>query len=219
MAPTSIDGGDDFDYELPVVFAEPSGTDLDPPQYYYIKGAGFNEDAFGQLAPAVVAGYTWDYQGWGPTVDFTNTSQFANSYVWDFDDGGASNFVNPSHNYTMDDTYNVCLTASNAGGSDVFCDQVTVQKVGIEDVILENALDVFPNPTNDVVNIAVRSNSFDEMTVGIYNLLGELMIQAVDVNINATNSIQMDVSNLASGNYMVKVQSGNAVVARAITVQ
>lgn len=43
-APISIANGECFDYEIPIVFGEPAGTDLDVLQYYYLRFAGFNVD-------------------------------------------------------------------------------------------------------------------------------------------------------------------------------
>ncbi len=48
------------------------------------------------------------------TVNFTNQSNGATSYLWDFGDGNTSTAVNPSHTYTSSGTYTVSLIASNA---------------------------------------------------------------------------------------------------------
>jgi PKD repeat protein len=62
-------------------------------------------------------------------VDFTDTStNTPTSWTWDFDDTGTSTLRNPSHTYASGGTYNVCLTAANAGGSDSACQDVTVTK-------------------------------------------------------------------------------------------
>lgn len=51
---------------------------------------------------------------------FTNTTKFANSYVWDFGDGSAtSTLENPEHTYTVVGIYNVKLTATNEQGDSV----------------------------------------------------------------------------------------------------
>ncbi|HET9569934.1 MAG TPA: PKD domain-containing protein [Bacteroidales bacterium] len=51
---------------------------------------------------------------------FTNTTKFANSYVWDFGDGTAtSTLENPEHSYTVVGTYHVKLTATNEKGDSI----------------------------------------------------------------------------------------------------
>ncbi len=44
---------------------------------------------------------------------FTNTSQHADAYFWDFGDGTTSNLKSPSHSYASNGAYTASLTASN----------------------------------------------------------------------------------------------------------
>ena len=51
------------------------------------------------------------------TINFTNTSSGATSYLWNFGDGGTSTATNPSHTYAnTGTTYTVTLTATSANG-------------------------------------------------------------------------------------------------------
>lgn len=47
-------------------------------------------------------------------ADFKNNSLNASTYLWDFGDGNTSTMMEPSHTYTMEGSYTVSLTASNA---------------------------------------------------------------------------------------------------------
>ncbi|GAB4495889.1 MAG: hypothetical protein OHK0019_26280 [Saprospiraceae bacterium] len=60
------------------------------------------------------------------TATFTNTSQNAVSYSWDFGDGNSSNQANPTHTYSEDGTYTVVLSATNACGTTTFTQNVVV---------------------------------------------------------------------------------------------
>lgn len=64
--------------------------------------------------------------GNGASYSFSNASAGATSYSWSFGDGGTSNAENPSHFYTMDGTYTVVLTASNACGTATSTQTLTV---------------------------------------------------------------------------------------------
>ncbi len=52
------------------------------------------------------------------TVDFTDLSQFAETWLWDFGDGNTSPDQNPSHTYAATGTYTVTLTVTNRCGED-----------------------------------------------------------------------------------------------------
>lgn len=63
----------------------------------------------------------------GLSVAFTNSTTNAVTYQWDFGDGGTSTQASPSHTYTSNGTYTVCLiSTSNCGVSDTLCNSVTV---------------------------------------------------------------------------------------------
>ena len=47
------------------------------------------------------------------TITFTNNSQFATTYIWNFGDGQTSSLENPVHTYTTNGVYNVVLQAIN----------------------------------------------------------------------------------------------------------
>ncbi|MCH2200214.1 MAG: M4 family metallopeptidase [Flavobacteriales bacterium] len=50
------------------------------------------------------------------TIDFTDFSNNANEYLWDFGDGETSNEENPSHTYTASGVYTVTLEVSGEAG-------------------------------------------------------------------------------------------------------
>ncbi|HKK87590.1 MAG TPA: PKD domain-containing protein, partial [Saprospiraceae bacterium] len=59
-------------------------------------------------------------------VIFTNTSQSANSYEWDFGDGNSSTDENPTHTYADDDFYFVELKASNNCDDDFYEEEIEI---------------------------------------------------------------------------------------------
>lgn len=66
-----------------------------------------------------------------PVVSFTDLSlNNPVAWYWDFDDAGAfSSAQNPNHTFTLNGTYNVCLTADNGITTHTSCQFVTVQNV------------------------------------------------------------------------------------------
>ncbi len=71
-----------------------------------------------------IASFTWVKTGL--TVNFTNTSNFATSYTWNFGDGGTSTATNPSHTYATDGFYDVTLSATNSCGSNQYLTTIPV---------------------------------------------------------------------------------------------
>jgi len=65
------------------------------------------------------AGFTYSTDGL--EVFFQDSSQVAGEYYWDFGDGYFSSLQNPTHNYDLTGSYQVCLTAWNSCGADTVC--------------------------------------------------------------------------------------------------
>lgn len=59
------------------------------------------------------------------TVQFTDGSTNATTWMWDFGDASTSTLQNPQHTYAANGTYNVCLISTGCA-SDTICTQVTV---------------------------------------------------------------------------------------------
>jgi PKD repeat protein len=62
----------------------------------------------------------------GAEVIFDNTTQNANTYLWNFGDGNTSDQAEPAHTYGSDGVYTVTLIATNACGNDTVTQQVTI---------------------------------------------------------------------------------------------
>ncbi len=66
-----------------------------------------------------------------PLVIFTDLStNDPATWLWNFDDGGVSTDQNPTHTYTVNGVYNVCLSVTGPGGSDTHCEDVTIAANG-----------------------------------------------------------------------------------------
>jgi uncharacterized delta-60 repeat protein len=78
----------------------------------------------------------------------------------------------------------------------------TIQALSVQDFSFVNYFSLYPNPVSDVLNIS-KKDDIEISSVHIYNVLGQLMM----VIPNAKNTATIDVSNLTSGNYFVKINS------------
>ncbi len=59
-------------------------------------------------------------------ISFTNTSQNADSYTWDFGDGKSSHETSPTYAYAEVGSYIVTLTATGEGGEDVISKDINI---------------------------------------------------------------------------------------------
>jgi PKD repeat protein len=71
------------------------------------------------LPPPPIAIFEPDSIGCPPLeINFSNTSEYADSYIWDFDDGTFSTEVNPTHIFYQSKKHNVKLASFGMSGSD-----------------------------------------------------------------------------------------------------
>lgn len=72
------------------------------------------------------ASFTASTQACSLTVNTTNSSTNANSFIWDFGDGFTGSSTQPSHTYANGGSYSLSLTATNGCGTDDTTIAVTV---------------------------------------------------------------------------------------------
>jgi len=82
--------------------------------------------------------------------------------------------------------------------------------VGIEEPYEGNSsylkLKIFPNPTNQVVNIEIDGKSNTDALVSIYDLSGRLVLSNTYMITQGSNILNINVGNLNKGTYLIKTQ-------------
>ena len=93
---------------------------------------------------------------------------------------------------------------SASANNEMYIDDMVLgnPQIGVQD-FTTNKFSVYPNPVKDMLNIK-SSNTVDNVTV--YDLLGKVVLQENP----GTISPAINMSNLASGSYLVKVTIGNS---------
>jgi PKD repeat protein len=81
-------------------------------------------------APEPVANFNFTYErdAAPAEVNFNNLSTDADTYRWDFGDGGSSTEANPRYIYTTPGTYNVVLYAKGRGGESNTAQSITIRQ-------------------------------------------------------------------------------------------
>ncbi len=87
-----------------------------------------------------------------------------------------------------------------------FSDSVTVicyQPTGVQNVPpIYSTIQIFPNPTNNLLNIQLNHSSSKKVTVSLYNLYGQILTTQKNIS---DREIQINLTDYPSGIYFVKV--------------
>ncbi|PZX92625.1 T9SS C-terminal target domain-containing protein [Flavobacterium aquariorum] len=74
--------------------------------------------------------------------------------------------------------------------------------LGTQDFEFSNYFKVYPNPASEVLNI-LETKEIEVQSIAVYDILGQLVIALPNIK----DSSKIDVSNLRTGNYFLKIKS------------
>lgn len=159
-----------------------------------------------------------------PVVDISTTSDSlvcnvdAVSYQWKLAGANIAGATSKSYLPTENGSYTV--EVGNSSGCKTISDAYIYTKVGMPDVFTFSQFNLYPNPTNGVVNIDVNYIFADKATIQVFDIVGKLVYQSeVAVN-NATLNTSFDLSNENSGIYFVRINAkGESVTRKVINVR
>ena len=79
-----------------------------------------------------------------------------------------------------------------------------------ENFSLLNSISLYPNPTQDILNIGIDNNHIDRNDLPdsyiIYNSLGQTM---AEVHVASQNSLKLNIANYSNGVYFIRIQKGS----------
>lgn len=132
----------------------------------------------------------------GFTTNFSNAST-SGSYFWDFGDGNTSTQTNPTHTYSSEGNFTVCLTVSSNCGMDSTCTSITAMNTsGVEDTQLK-MMSYFPNPASDILKVTNIDPSIKN--VDVMDASGRL-IESYRVN---STTFNINVKRMSNGVYFL----------------
>jgi len=130
------------------------------------------------------------------------TSGTTVSWYWTFGDGYSDNTQNPTHQFTSQGTYTVCLTATNIFGCDsTYCSTVNYTTSGVNEQCDHEDFIIYPNPTKGIITVEFHStqNSMLKMT----DLSGKVVKQ-----LQLTNTKEIiDLHDLSLGIYFLHINN------------
>jgi PKD repeat protein len=145
----------------------------------------------------------------GTTVQYIDSSMYANSWQWYFGDGGNATSPNPQHTYTNKGTYIVTLLVTNSAGCSGSDNNAIVVTSGIGlDENLEIDLTLYPNPTRGAIEV---QTSAEVLRMELYSPSGQLVLEAPFRN-------RIDLSAYPAGTYQLVFKGENFVVRKSVGI-
>lgn len=131
--------------------------------------------------------------------------------------------VNYTFNYTVPSTMNkgnmhaVVMIIDQTNGEIVNAEEVEISLANLAEVeVME--LNVFPNPTEDKINVAFEANN-QEYTVTVTDLQGRVVVSENYGVLSGAQSLALDLTNVIAGNYLVSVSTNGASYTEMISVK
>lgn len=91
--------------------------------------------------------------------------------------------------------------------------------VSNEDVVLENSLNVFPNPVSEQLNVAFDLAETTQLSITIHNALGQIVDVINTANyVAGAHIIPVNTNDFTNGMYMLTIQSESGSVSSKFTV-
>jgi len=82
-----------------------------------------------------------------------------------------------------------------------------------------NSFEIFPNPANSKATVAIDVKEEGNVTVNIFNTVGQL-VKTLNTNAQSgENKMELDLSGISSGIYLVKVKVGNTTSTKKLIVE
>lgn len=148
----------------------------------------------------------------GTAVTFTDLSaNNPSSWLWTFEGGipATSTDASPTVAYLEEGNFNVSLTVSNVAGTGsvvVKEEYILVQELLSIDSVIKDAITVYPNPTNGIVNIDVMDLEGD-ITVEVFNMLGQNVMTRNNAILQGnTRTVTLDLSPFVTSSQMLVVK-------------
>ena len=169
------------------------------------------------------------------------------TFLWTFGDGTSSTDAYPTHVYDGTGPYELCLTITDGFGcQNTYCQTITVDGEGIFNGIVGNQNDdrsvitlnvvaeqpiaanvtevstdiaLWPNPVQNVINMSIKGKLNGQVNMSIVDMNGKVVTQSSNVVRSGNNQVQIDVTDLKPGMYMMQIGNGTQTTTRRFVKQ
>lgn len=137
-------------------------------------------------------------------------------------DGDTANYT---FTYTLPDDVDasevslVALILDNKTGAILNAKELDPGLGVIENLIAVKDIQVYPNPSSEFVNVSFGMEMPDNVNLNIYNMTGALVKTQNFQNLNGSQNIQVDISGLSAGEYLLSLSTNDGSVVKNIIVK
>lgn len=103
-------------------------------------------------------------------------------------------------------------------GGDFNPDPMPCSFAGVEEQTALTEVSVYPNPANTMTTVAFSAEAQNEVTITVYNMLGEVMESNLIQAVAGQNIAELDLAGYESGNYIVQIQLGEAIMTSKLEI-
>ena len=110
-----------------------------------------------------------------------------------------------AHSYTQAGTYTVTVTIIGTGTATGTVEvTVTEASTNIQDINFTDALSIFPNPSNDFVNVSFGLNAAQDIEIKLYTVSGKMVDARSFTNVKDVNA-SFNTADLNNGVYLMQI--------------
>ncbi len=160
----------------------------------------------------------FSYSNTNNEYSFTASNTMANTYEWNFGEGGTSNDMNPNYTYTQNGTFTVTLTVTNVCGTSTTTEEINVTGAPSAIQTLNDigaSINIHPNPFNDFTQVEVNKLS-GKININIYDMHGRLAKSFKTKD----KTFTLNRKGLSQGKYVIEIKDkkGNRVAKEMIVL-
>ena len=141
----------------------------------------------------------------------------ATSYVWTVPAGSVITLGGNTNSITVDfgsTAGNITASAVNACGTGFakfFAVSFSCRNAAYTSVESDVVIEVYPNPATDFVSVSTTGLSNETGTIFITDVAGRTIHEIPVTQFVSKNAAEMDVRNLPSGMYMIRIEAGSGI--------
>lgn len=113
----------------------------------------------------------------------------------------------------------VALLLDNETGAILNASELDPQMGVVENPVAVNNIQVYPNPASNFVHVSFGMQVPDDVRLNIYSMTGAIVKTQNFEDLNGNQEIQVDISGLSVGQYLVSLATDEGAVVKKIVVE